>query len=398
MRIHFLSGSINRVVKDPGVLSEFVRQRASQVTWRASIHHQALRIELMSQVWQDIPWMHEVTVTLPENTTRDTALLMITGGDPNEVDLAVEAELSRLTEMPVGTLYHIPNQPLLEGRYEDDLIAETIEEALRTGDPTWLLLMPMAASVVSAMDAIQEATDGQISRFVVTGHSKRGWTAWLSAATGDPRIVGIAPQVFDNLNFPRQMEHQRLSWGEYSGKIADYTSRDLPDRAAQEAELQALSDLIDPYSYLPLINIPVLIVNGANDPYWAVDALSLYFHDIRGPKAACVISNAGHDVVTHPDGLAAVAAFARSCARDFEFPNLHFSLTGDAFSIKASSPDCEPLDHFKWFAASDTKVFHESAWQATPANGAFVATFEGVRFSPPVGPEFTLTTYARLLG
>src|SRR5581483_12389999 len=111
-----------------------------------------------------------------------------------------------------------PNQPLLDGKREDALIAETFVRYLKTGDGDWPLLFPMVKSLVRAMDALQEFAKQElkveIRRFIVSGGSKRGWTTWLTGAT-DPRVTAIAPLVIDTLNMREQMPHQLKSFGAY---------------------------------------------------------------------------------------------------------------------------------------------------------------------------------------
>src|SRR5260370_36232928 len=88
----------------------------------------------------------------------------------------------------------------------------------------------MVKSVVKAMDAMQEFAKkewkAEVKEFIVSGGSKRGWTAWLTA-TVDPRVKAIAPAVIDTLNMPKQLPHQLRSYGAYSDMIRDYTRRSL---------------------------------------------------------------------------------------------------------------------------------------------------------------------------
>jgi hypothetical protein len=93
--------------------------------------------------------------------------------------------------------------------------------------------------------------------------------------------------VYDNLNIPAQLKHQMEMWNAYSPMISDYTDRGLP-QLIETPEGKRLAGMIDPYAYRSRIKAPTLMVNGANDPYWTVDALSIYWKDLKQSKWATI--------------------------------------------------------------------------------------------------------------
>lgn len=328
----------------------------------------SLHMRMTSQTWRNVRWTHDIVVTNPTKPAKgDTAILYVTGGEPNKADLAEARKLADLAKMPVAHLFQIPNQPLF-GMNEDDLIAHTFEQYLKSGESDWPLLFPMVKSAVRAMDTLVAATASSsqpLKRFVVTGASKRGWTAWLTGAIKDKRVIGIAPMVFDNLNMKPQLEHQMKSWGKYSEMIADYTDRGL-DKILDTPPGKKLVAMVDPYAYRERLTLPKMIVNGSNDQYWTVDALSLYWSALKGPKYASIVPNAGHLLGDMNQALTAVAVFARSCAGEFKMPTLIAIVVLGAAVLEQILVDLpkgsKVVRSGFWVASSPTREFRESPW------------------------------------
>src|SRR5262249_6977682 len=267
-------------------LPDYLKKPEAAYTWslKEKIAHPdgtIYDLRMVSQTWQDITWEHQLQGYQPSDVQPSTTMLLCnTGGNAKPLDVLLGMELAKKSKAPVAFLFNNPNQPLLGGKKEDALIAETFVRYLKTKDDTWPLLLPMVKSVVKGMDTVQafskEEWKQPVEGFIISGASKRGWTTWLTAASGDPRVKAIAPAVIDMLNMKEQLPHQLKSFGAYSEMIGDYTKlglAELPD----SPEVRKLYGLVDPYSYREQLTLPKLILLGNNDPYWTVDALNLYW-------------------------------------------------------------------------------------------------------------------------
>lgn len=354
----------------PTELADYLRAPQSAFKFTA----EGDEFRLTSQTWQGVEWKHDLVLVRPARLARSNAAILVATGDRSAQDLPEAKRLADAAGLPVAVLFNVPNQPLFDGKREDGLIAHTFQRYLETADRSWPLLFPMTRSVIAAMDALERHSRGSanpLRRFVVAGASKRGWTAWLAGASEDRRIAGIVPQVFDNLNFAKQLPHQLDLWGRYSPMIGDYTSRNLPDSLATP-EGQKLAAMVDPYSYRSLVKVPTLMVHGANDPYWAVDALSLYWSDLSQPKWAVIVPNAGHGAATTEMAEAATAFFARSCVGGAKMPGLKWRLQvgagGEVRATVEASP--RPTRVRIWSASSSSRDFAQSKF-------GVVATAEG---------------------
>ena len=356
-------------VRAPHELLDYLRKPDSSYSYRV-VKENELKTELQmtSQTWHGVAWKHTILFQKPsELKYPHTAILYITGDGPKNGDLLDLALVTQATGMPVAMLFDIPNQPI-DGRREDDLIAHTFEEYIKHPDPSLPLLFPMAKSAIRTMDAIQDLarkSKNPIDRFVVAGASKRGWTTWMVGAAHDSRVKAIVPMVFDTLNLPRQMKHQIESWGAYSEQIQDYTRRGLQEQLGTPKG-HDLGVIIDPYSYRADIKAPTLIIKGSNDPYWTADALDLYWHDLAQPKWLLTVPNAGHTLGNGLMAVAAIGAFARSVAGEFQMPSLswNYRQSGRTIQLEVRSTHHPMVRVRLWAAASDTLDFRKSTYEA----------------------------------
>jgi PhoPQ-activated pathogenicity-related protein len=356
-----------------------VRQRTEQAVPPGTVYD----LKLTSQTWQGITWEHRLMVYLPRGVKPAASMLLLnTGGDANSTINGVGLALAQKIGAPVAVLFQIPNQPLFDGKKEDALIAETFVRFLdgKGQDESWPLLFPMVKSVVKAMDALQafakEEWKQPVEHFVITGASKRGWTTWLTGAA-DPRVKAIAPMVIDTLNMRDQMAHQLESYGRYSDMIHNYVERGLvpvPDTV----EAKRLWTMIDPFLYRDRLTMPKLIVNGANDPYWTVDALNLYWGALKGDKWVLIVPNAGHDLREVPAGgrkellparmIDTVAAFTRSQIFDKPLPKLTWQHDDAGGQLRLTvESSAAPKAARLWVADAPTRDFRQSTWAEHPA-------------------------------
>ena len=59
--------------------------------------------------------------------------------------------------------------------------------------------------------------------------------------------------------------------------------------------------MVDPFTYRERLLKPKMLINGANDRYWTLNALDLYWNDLQGPKYLVELPNAGHDLKVNRD-------------------------------------------------------------------------------------------------
>jgi len=302
-------------------------------------------LNLTSQVWlteddwgadwggAGARWWHYLYVIVPSvvaDREADWRSLYITGGKntdkpptADDLDISATAQLAMATEQVWVTLFQVPNCKIYfrdeEGTPNNDenqLLAKTfvhvMDDAaganLTLAQASRAILLPMTKAAFGAMAAADEflavtgaagaaagkgsRSDGAQTQWVVTGASKRGWTAWLvgavdalrqsntvkarqieaaaattashaggapegssssdgpasAAPTWPQRVVAIAPLVMDGLKFHDYLHLQFSALGGWSFAMEAFVEAGFTGRIDQP-EFATLFDIIDPYAY-----------------------------------------------------------------------------------------------------------------------------------------------------
>jgi len=268
-------------------------------------------LDLRSQHWRNgaevqynqVEWKHWVTVVIPLLPSKTTALILINGGNTLDPAPAVDNQLRQLaggTGSIVADLTAVPNQPIhfLDesfSRTEDEIIAYSWDKYLRGGDDFWPLQLPMVKSVVACIDAVQSfaASKGKtVNDFVLVGGSKRGWTAWLTAAV-DSRVAAIAPIVIDLLNMQRSFAHHWACHGFWADALWPYEEMGIFDWFDMPRTEDLLA-IVDPYQYRDRLTIPKYLIMASGDNFFVSDSAQFYIHDLVGQTYMRIVPNANH--------------------------------------------------------------------------------------------------------
>jgi PhoPQ-activated pathogenicity-related protein len=384
------------VADDPNYAYEHVRTLEGE-GWAAHV------LKMTSQTWlgpdevDPTLWWHWLTVIVPETVTSDVGMLYLTGGrntdaPPEEPD-SDRLRYALATRTVVADLHQVPNQPLTfadgdEPLRESKLIAYAWDRYLRGGDATWLPRLPMTKSAVRAMDTVTSfcaGADGggvDVARFVVAGRSKRGWTAWTTAAVDD-RVVGIVPMIIDLLNMEKSFTHHYEAYGAWSPVIDDYVNKGIPDWFGTE-RLASLAAIVEPFSYRSRFTMPKLLINATGDLFFLPDSSRFYFDDLPPEKHLRYLPNSGHSI-GGTDALDTLLAFYWAIVNDAPRPAFSWTFQSDGSIRVRSAGTIEPERILLWQAtnpeARDFRIDKiGEAWTSTSLlpedDGSIVARVE----------------------
>lgn len=381
---------------------------------------------MTSQTWRDIEWTHQLSLIVPNHLASEEALLFITGGSNSEGqprwknnredDLLLSlGKIAADNKAVVALLRQTPNQPLYGSMTEDELISFTLHNFLKDKDYEWPLLFPMVKSAVKAMDAIEEFGDKDlgknIDKFVVSGASKRGWTTWLTGAN-DSRVIGIAPMVIDILNMPKSLDYQIETWGDYSVQIQNYVKLGIP-QSTNTPGGQEITTMIDPYSYLPKLTMPKLLVMGTNDEYWVVDNVKNYLDDLEGTTLLQYVPNAGHSLGDKKQAFRALDAFFENTLNRESYPHPYWEISEWEDKIELDfqvSEDLKGVDI--WTTTSQDRDVRKAKWikkeldikevdsfliEEPYPDAGYKAFYVDLKYSTPSGKEYTVSSRVFLM-
>ena len=335
----------------------------------------AYRLRMRSQTWHDKEWIHELVIFVPRKIEHSETLLHISGGNANEETgepnyhswdhhlIGFMGDIASRSKALTAILWQVPRQPLFGKKYEDTLVSYTLHNFQKDKDYSWPLLFPMTKSAIRAMDAIEQFSESRghkvkSNRFVTNGISKRGWTTWLTAATGDKRVVAIAPMVIDILNMPVSVPYQRHMYGSYSIHIQDYVNLGLTEQLTNPAGKELVT-MIDPYSYRDKYDLPKMIFLGSNDEFWCADAVKNYIDGIPGQTYTSYVTNAGHSLGDKSAAFNTLEAFFMQTINRKKYPKFDYTVSKGEHSATINlSFDKKHLEGvILWEAESENKDF-----------------------------------------
>ncbi|MDC9621880.1 PhoPQ-activated protein PqaA family protein [Xenorhabdus sp. XENO-7] len=281
-----------------------------------------LKYEMTSQRWSPgnlvspDSWQHDVDMYIPDNPKSQHALVVVNNGtnyddgskktsQPTNFSEKSLAEIARSTSTIVISVSNIPNQYITyennKPLKEDDSVARSWALFMDGPEQRELipLHIPMAVTVSQAMRvAKQELKEWNINKFIVTGASKRGWTAWLSSIS-DPDVDAIVPFVMDLLSTDLALENMyRTYGGNWPITFSPYYQQGI-DKLIKTPNFLKLMKLEDPLRYLDSdyqsrLTIPKYIINASGDDFYAPDNSRFYYDKLPGEKSLRVAPNSDH--------------------------------------------------------------------------------------------------------
>ena len=192
----------------------------------------------------------------------------------------------------------------------------------------------MTKAVIKAMDTVSDIsyskhlTNTNITRFIISGASKRGWTTWLTAAA-DKRVIAFAPIVMDMAHFHPNLKHMYQSYGGWTLAFADYYAENI----TKNLDTSWMHDFFiacDPYYFFDrYINIPKIIIDATNDEFFMPDDERYWWNSeqFSQPKYFEMIADAEHSMATGIQELVpSLSTFAHGILAELALPTINWTI------------------------------------------------------------------------
>ncbi|MFJ4345980.1 PhoPQ-activated protein PqaA family protein [Pseudomonas sp. NPDC089401] len=275
------------------------------------------RLQMRSQLWEPAPvveprrWQHDVELHVPHDAVPGNALLVVNNGvrhGPAQTpDYSREAlrEVALRARIAVVMVSDVPNQYVTFSdaetpMREDDAVAHTWAHSLRGAAPELPLHVPMAAAASEAMDLAEQELLLQglkVERFIITGASKRGWSAWLTALA-DERVMAIVPSVIDVMDTSTMLSGMRQRYGgHWPLALGAYQQAGVLQQLGTPA-FERLMAMMDPMQYQneegQRLAIPKYLVSASGDDFFVPDPVTDYQQRLPGQTSLRVLPNSDH--------------------------------------------------------------------------------------------------------
>ncbi|CAI5967009.1 unnamed protein product [Closterium sp. NIES-65] len=221
---------------------------------------------------------------------------------PMVVDLGIlGVMLQQVPMMPISFKVGPPGIGPRAELIEEEITAHTLAMFLDHPDEwEWLTPLPMAKSIIRALDATQLAVREllphvPVEGFVAIGVSKRAGMSYFAAAL-DKRVVAFITYGYDLLNVVPNLQHMHDSLGGWPILLKFNSEYNISQRLHSNQYRKA-AEVIDPYTLIDRMDMPKLLISASNDEFFLIDDSYYFMKDMPQPTQLKIVPNLYHMVI-----------------------------------------------------------------------------------------------------
>ena len=398
------------ITKDDGAYSAKLTKMQLNSTQNVSV----ASIDLVSQVWQNETFKHNMELYYPNGAlVTNTALMVVTKGEPSNDWNQSMAYLSQMMLCPIVVLYVNPIDKLdfYENIYETIITDKEFAKCP--------IFYADTKTIVKAMDAICEIThetyNSTIDDFVLVGCKGSALPVWYAASLGDSRVRAIIPMGFSMINMTKQVPYAKKNLESLNTKLNVFIKNG--DKLVE----------FDPYGYIEKVTCPKLIMLGSNSDMLGLDSPKFYFKDLKGNDNYLWYKLNGDDDIwftpntikyskinSFSDVILNIRAFFYKVTKDQTYENCSFdwSKDGNNYTIKINCPNDKVQAAYYFEADSPNLDFSSTRWNRktlTKDGGVYTFTtdkpehgnrcvFVELVFTSPVGGNYSEFSIPYIIG